>query len=133
VISRARFLTGLGTIAAAAAILVAVIVLSTQDEPAPRFAIAGASAGRGKAAIEAYGCGSCHTIPGVEGADATVGPPLDGFAERTYVAGVLPNLPGPLARWIMHPQQIVPGNAMPELGIGRRESRDIAQYLYGLD
>jgi cytochrome c len=133
VISRARFLTGLGTIAAAAAILVAVIVLSTQDEPAPRFAIASASAGRGKAAIEAYGCGSCHTIPGVEGADATVGPPLDGFAERTYVAGVLPNLPGPLARWIMHPQQIIPGNAMPELGIGRRESRDIAQYLYGLD
>jgi len=45
---------------------------------------------------------------------------------------VLPNLPGPLSRWIMHPQQIVPGNAMPNLGIGRREARDIAQYLYGL-
>jgi cytochrome c len=85
------------------------------------------------AAIEGYGCGSCHTIPGVEGADATVGPPLDGFAERTYVAGVLPNLPGPLSRWIMHPQQIVPGNAMPNLGIGRGEARDIAQYRYGLD
>jgi hypothetical protein len=33
---------------------------------------------------------------------------------------VLPNLPGPLSRWIMHPQEIVPGNAMPDLGIGRR-------------
>jgi cytochrome c len=133
VISRARFLAGLGAIAAGAAILVAVIVLSTQDEPAPRFTIAGAGADRGKAAIEGYGCGSCHTIPGVEGADAAVGPPLDGFADRAYVAGVLPNLPGPLSRWIMHPQEIVPGNAMPDLGIGRREARDIAQYLYELD
>ena len=59
-------------------------------------------------------------------------PRTPALADRAYVAGVLPNLPGPLSRWIMHPQQIVPGNAMPNLGIGRREARDIAQYLYGL-
>ncbi len=30
----------------------------------------------------------------------------------------------------MHPQQIVPNSAMPDLGVKRQEARDIAAYLY---
>src|SRR3546814_7210710 len=36
----------------------------------------------GRAAIETHGCASCHNIPGISGADATVGPPLDDWAQR---------------------------------------------------
>ncbi len=43
----------------------------------------------GAAAITHYGCGSCHTIRGISGANALVGPPLTGFASRNYVAGML--------------------------------------------
>src|SRR5678810_1226335 len=38
--------------------------------------VAGGDAGRGKTAIAVYGCGSCHTIPGIRTAKGTVGPPL---------------------------------------------------------
>jgi cytochrome c1 len=31
-----------------------------------------------------------------------------------------------------HPQSVVPGNAMPEMGITEAQARDIASYLYTL-
>jgi cytochrome c2 len=76
-----------------------------------------------------YGCVSCHTIPGVRGADALVGPPLAGIASRAYIGGVLPNSPDNMMRWIREPQKIVPGNAMPEMGITEAEARDLAAFL----
>lgn len=88
---------------------------------------------RGAALISWYGCGACHSIPGVPGANAMVGPPLDQFAERGYVAGMLRNTPDNLIRWIRDPQKIVPGNAMPALGIDSRDAHDIAAYLYTLE
>jgi cytochrome c1 len=62
--------------------------------------------------IAKYGCGACHQIPGVEGADGLVGPPLTNIGSRVYIAGVLPNTPDNLAAWIQNPQSYVPGNAM---------------------
>ena len=53
-------------------------------------------AGRDK--IRHYGCHGCHTIPGIAGADAMVGPPLTHWARRVYIAGELPNTPENLAR-----------------------------------
>ena len=35
---------------------------------------------RGAVYIEQIGCGSCHTIPGIDGAQGVVGPPLDHMA-----------------------------------------------------
>ncbi len=70
-----------------------------------------------------FGCGSCHTIPGVRGADAMVGPPLNGR---------LPNTPENLVHWIVTPQTVEPGTAMPNLGVSEREARDMAAYLYKL-
>jgi cytochrome c2 len=61
-----------------------------------------------------------------------VGPPLVSWRRRIYVAGVLRNTPDNLQRWIEHPQQIVPNNAMPEMGISARQAQDIAAYLYTL-
>ena len=88
---------------------------------------------RGAALISWYGCGACHSVPGVPGANALVGPPLDHFAQRGYVAGMLRNTPDNLIRWIRDPQKIVPGNAMPALGIDERDARDIAAYLYTIE
>ena len=97
-----------------------------------RYAVPGGDADRGKAAIALYGCGSCHTIPGISGATGRVGPPLNGIATRTYVAGMLQNTPANLERWIENPQSVVPNNAMPNLGLSHQDAIDIAGYLYTL-
>ena len=77
-------------------------------------AMTGGSPARGKEVIRRYGCEACHSIPGVAGARGQVGPPLDGIANRTYLAGQLNNTPENLIRWIRDPQGIQPGTAMPE-------------------
>jgi cytochrome c len=87
----------------------------------------------GELAIEHYGCGTCHAIPGVRGADGTVGPPLDRFGRRGYIAGRLPNNGPNLIRWIQHPQQVEPGTAMPDQGVSDIDARNIAAYLFTLE
>jgi cytochrome c1 len=84
----------------------------------------------GRRLIADFGCGSCHFIPGIPGADSTAAPPLDRFYQRTYIAGRLSNTEENLMLWIQNPQQIDPGNAMPDLGVTQEEARDIAAYLY---
>jgi cytochrome c len=91
----------------------------------------GAKASRAPAEIAAYGCGSCHTIAGVSGANADIGPELRHFADRRYIAGRLPNTAPNLIRWIRSPQQVDPGNVMPDLNVSDQDARDIAAYLYG--
>ena len=87
---------------------------------------------RGHAAIRTHGCSSCHTIPGVDGADALVGPSLDHVASRGYIGGVLPNNPDNLVRWILDPPGVDPQTAMPNLRLSEQDARDIAGYLYTL-
>ncbi len=94
--------------------------------------VPGGDPGRGVGAIQGYGCGGCHTIPGVQGANATVGPPLTAFSRRAYIAGQLPNTTENLIAWIMNPQAIEPGTAMPNLNVSEEAARDIAAYLYTL-
>lgn len=91
--------------------------------------VPGGDAARGKVAIGAYGCGSCHIVPGVPGAQGLVGPPLTGFARRRYIAGALPNTPENLTTWLRDPQAIEPGTIMPNLGIDDADARDLAAYL----
>ncbi len=91
------------------------------------------NAQRGKVAIRQYGCIACHTIQGVTGPDAWVGPPLRRFSERKYIAGVLSNTSKNLVRWIRNPQAVDPLTAMPALGVTDEHARDIAAYLYSLD
>jgi cytochrome c2 len=93
-------------------------------------AITGGSSERGKQAIVQRGCGACHVISGVPGAEGQVGPDLTSIAERSEIAGRFANDPEQMARWLMHPQALQPGSGMPEMNISQPEARDIAAYLY---
>jgi putative membrane protein len=86
---------------------------------------------KGKESIRLYGCWACHTIPGIHGANAVIGPPLNGIANRAYVAGH-PNSPEHLVNWIRHPQQVRNPTPMPDMGVTEQAARDIAAYLYTL-
>jgi cytochrome c1 len=94
--------------------------------------VTGGSPRRGATFIRAYGCGACHTIPGIRGADGLVAPPLMSFAQRSFIAGQVPNTPDNLVQWILSPPSIEPGTAMPVLGLSPQQARDIAAYLYTL-
>lgn len=87
---------------------------------------------KGRSLIAEYGCGSCHAVPGVEGADGVVGPPLDNMGERKMIAGRLANTPENMIRWISDPQEVEPGTAMPDLGVDSEQARHIAAYLHNL-
>lgn len=95
-------------------------------------AMVGGNPQRGRVIIATYGCAACHTIPGIHGADALVGPPLTRMGARSYVGGVLPNTPNNLVHWIEDPPAIDSKTAMPNLHVTEPDARDIATYLYTL-
>jgi len=86
----------------------------------------------GRKDIQRYGCGSCHRIPGISGADSLVGPSLERIASRVYIAGHLINEPDAMIGWIRDPRHLRSPTAMPALGVTEQEGRDIAAYLYTL-
>ena len=92
----------------------------------------GGDPARGPDLMRKYGCQSCHTIPGVVGADGLVGPPLAGIASRSYIGGVLPNAPANMLRWIEDPKAVDSLTAMPNVGVTPSDARHIAAYLYTL-
>lgn len=98
--------------------------------------LAGCSAGGGhaeaKQLIQAR-CGSCHRVPGVRGAVGNVGPSLAGMGKRQVIAGHFPNDRRNLIRWILHSQEMLPGNAMPDSGLTPEQAGEVADYLYTLD
>jgi putative membrane protein len=116
--------------------LVVVLLLggcygASEDETAVQPSLGGDSR-HGVELIQRFGCGLCHTIPGVAGAEGVVAAPLDRLGRRVYIAGVLRNTPENLMIWLQTPQRILPGNAMPDMGLNERQARDIAAYLYTL-
>ncbi|WP_229413357.1 c-type cytochrome [Massilia violaceinigra] len=113
-------------IAVAAVLCAALAGCDNRAEPVP---ISGGDATLGKRLMEQYQCGSCHAIPGVGAATGTAGPPLDKFGRRSYIAGRIPNLPGPLADWLVDPPAMKPGTMMPNIGVSRAEARHMAAYL----
>jgi cytochrome c2 len=121
--------------AACLAVLLSLLTLPAPAQPdrhPPVYAIPGGDARRGGDLIVEFGCANCHAIPGIRGARGNVGPPLTRIGDRVFVAGVLRNTPENLMKWLRHPQQVVPGNGMPEMGITQAQARDIASYLYTL-
>ncbi len=115
----------------AAALAAAAALASCGPSRAEREAAAmtGGDARRGRALVRTYGCGTCHEIPGVGGATGTVGPPLGGIANRSYLAGRLDNTPANLIRWVRRPRELSPGTAMPDMGVTETDARDLAAYL----
>jgi cytochrome c1 len=86
-----------------------------QQERVEGFELAGGNWRTGRDKIQYYGCGSCHTIPGVDGAHGLIGPPLTRFAKRMYIGGVLQNTPENLQTWIRDPKAVDKLTAMPRL------------------
>lgn len=101
--------------------------------PLPHGDAPAAQLERGRELLAQYQCGSCHAIPKVPAARASLAPPLDAFGRRSYIAGHLPNRPETLARWIEAPAALVPGTAMPSMGVSPRDARDMAAYLLALE
>src|SRR5512142_2272077 len=68
-----------------AALLLAFLIIAAtifanvphRDDVMPEQMVPGSDPGKAPQAIAAYGCGTCHAIPGIAGADGTVGPQLD--------------------------------------------------------
>jgi cytochrome c len=96
----------------------------------PAMQVAGGEAQRGRAAVERYGCTACHTMAGLPSYGANVGPPLADMARRAYLAGVVPNTPENMVRWLRDPPQVDPGTRMPKLGLSEQEAADVAAFLY---
>jgi cytochrome c len=117
----------------AAVVLLAAPSACSTLSPTPPAEVPNGDPGRGAELISRYGCGSCHTVPGVKGADGLVGPPLTRFGSRSYIAGELVNSGPNLQRWIMDPQGVEPGTAMPNLGVTATDAQDIAAYLFTLE
>lgn len=116
--------------AAAAAVLLSLCACAdTSNAPRP---IAGADAQRGLAVIKRVGCAACHRIPGVAWPAGSVGGSLDGFADRSLIAGRLPNQPDTLVRWLRDASSLSPETGMPPMLITETEARDVAAYLYTL-
>ena len=67
---------------------------------------------RGRQMFLENGCVSCHMVRGHEGV-GSVGPDLTRVGARTTIAaGILDNTPENLKQWVLHPNDIKPGNGM---------------------
>jgi cytochrome c len=115
----------------AAAALLVLVACRAQDDHTARQ-LSGGNPDRGRILIREYGCGACHVVPGVRSATGMVGPPLTGIADRTFLAGQLPNTPDNMKRWIRTPQLVEGGTAMPNMNVSDEDARDMAAYLYTL-
>jgi cytochrome c oxidase subunit 2 len=88
---------------------------------------------RGERLFRARNCVSCHAVRGVAEATADAGPDLTHFGSRATIgAGVLANTPENLARWLRNPQEVKPGNLMPNVRLTEDEVQALVAYLEGL-
>lgn len=77
-------------------------------------------------------CIGCHRVRGTTAA-GIVGPDLTHIGSReTIAAGILENTPENMARWIQDPQEVKPGNLMPDLGLDDEQVARLAAYLQSL-
>ncbi len=92
---------------------------------------------QGKALFKQKGCGACHAIGGYS-VGRTDKPNLTNYGLRTSVASsVLDMSEDNLTHWISHPDEVKPGNYMPNLWANdnpaiETEPRLIAKYLMSL-
>jgi cytochrome c len=111
--------------------LIALSLLAACERPLPeQEPVSGGNPRNGRQLIQHFGCGSCHSIPGVPGATATVAPSLEKVKSRQFLAGRLSNTPENLQKWIRKPRSVDPKTAMPDVGLDEAQARDVAAFLY---
>lgn len=54
------------------------------------------------------------------------------MGDRAYIAGVLPNTPDDMIRWLQDPQGVNPRTAMPDVGASEIDARDMTAFLFTL-
>ncbi|ONG53553.1 hypothetical protein BKE38_11705 [Pseudoroseomonas deserti] len=77
-----------------------------------------------------HGCGGCHAIPGLAGADGRVGPALIALRQRVLIGGNQRNTGETLVRWLVDPRALRPDAGMPPTGLTEAGARDVAAWLY---
>jgi len=86
----------------------------------------------GKASFLAQTCVNCHRVRGTS-AQGTYAPDLTHLmSRRTLAAGMVPNTPDELRRWVDDPQQVKPGCLMPAFGLSGTDRDLILRYLMTL-
>ena len=105
-----------------------------EKESGPAEPPTGPAERQGQLVFLSSGCGGCHAVRG-SAASGRVGPDLTHLASRTSLAaGILPNNPEALSRWIVDNQHIKPGNLMPPYEIFNAGELDaLSSYLAGLE
>ncbi len=104
-------------------------VKDQQRAPAPPAA---GDAARGAEIFAKGQCVACHTIEGTPG-KGTIGPNLTHVGSRTTIAaGILPNAPEALARWLHDPPGVKPGSLMPNLALSDADVTALVAYLQSL-
>jgi cytochrome c oxidase subunit 2 len=104
--------------------------LAHQAQPAS--APVGAAAEKGRLFFFTQTCANCHAIKGTT-AIANAGPDLTHLASRTELgAGIIPNTPQNLARWLRDPQAIKPRCQMPNFTLNDEQLTQLVDYMEGL-
>jgi cytochrome c oxidase subunit 2 len=86
----------------------------------------------GERVFMSLSCVNCHAVSGTQ-AVGTFGPDLSHLMSRqTLGAGLAPNTPDNLRKWIRDPQEMKPGNLMPNMQLDDRELALILSYLSSL-
>jgi len=100
-----------------------------QAQLAPAPAPSSENAQKGLALFQQTSCVNCHAIKGTL-ASATIGPDLTHFAGRKQLgAGIAPNTPQNLRRWLRDPQQVKVGVKMPDFKFTDEQLTELADYI----
>ena len=103
---------------------------SSADAECPRPTTAGVySTERAQIMLRQYACDNCHRIEGMVGPITHIGPSLEHWRERKYIAGILPNTHENLVRWIVDPHGVSPHTLMPDLEVIEPHAEHMARYL----
>ena len=105
------------------------------DQQQPAVAPADPLLARGAQAFAGLGCITCHALRygGTAAVGGGLGPDLTHLASRrTIAAGLLPNTPETLERWIGDPSAVKKGTTMPATSTDAETLRALAAYLSSL-
>ncbi len=87
------------------------------------------AAARGQELFQTMTCISCHVVQG-HGGTSNAGPDLTHLGSRRFLgAGIVPNTPENLRRWLTDPQEVKPGVLMPNFKLTEQQTDDLLAYL----
>jgi cytochrome c2 len=83
-----------------------------------------------KAILKAKSCGTCHVIPGVEGAYGKFGPSLKGLRDRARIlGGTMKYSTKNMEKWLKNPKALKPDTMMPNTGLSDEEIEILIQFF----